>query len=685
MVNDMKVKHGKYMNDNLSEFAQKLIDAVPCAMLTVDLECKITSWNVMAEQITGYSKEEVLGKKCQNFIFEECTGLCDLEGLGMHKPMMGQKCNITTKSGATKTISKNIDLIRGQNEESMGAIACFEDVSERLRMEQLLHESEERYAAILQNTPEVVIIQQRGKIVFINEAGRCGMGYVDEEVINKDALSFFTPESRLEIMRMLRERPNAEIASSFEAEFITKKGIIKNVLVKSIPITYNKESSILSLVVDITEQKEYEDNLLRKERLLTALAYAIKQLLSKDNYALAIDDCFESLGQAADVDRVYLFRNEYNEENEGFTSQIAEWNRGTSSSQLDNPQLMKIPFVEISGFIKPLMEGTVFSEIVRCVKDETVRELLETQSILTVAVFPVFVNHIFWGFIGFDECKYERIFTKGELSSLSAFASALEKAIERTIVQEDLQKAKIEAESASVMKSQFLANMSHEIRTPINGIIGFLDLLQRTDLSSVQRDYIKEAKKAAEHLTGLVSDILDFSRIEAGKMNVEKTSFNPVKVIEEAVTLIIPKAYEKKLEVQIKIDPFVSLEVVGDPIRIVQVLGNLLSNSLKFTKQGVIVVSLCQENLNEQESSLIFTVEDSGIGIREEVLEQLFKPFTQADNSTTRVYGGTGLGLAISKELVRLMGGDIDVESRIGVGSKFTFNVIVENINAEKV
>lgn len=333
----------------------------------------------------------------------------------------------------------------------------------------------------------------------------------------------------------------------------------------------------------------------------------------------------------------------------------------------------------------PLMEGTVFSEIVRCVKDETVRELLETQSILTVAVFPVFVNHIFWGFIGFDECKYERIFTKGELSSLSAFASALEKAIERTIVQEDLQKAKIEAESASVMKSQFLANMSHEIRTPINGIIGFLDLLQRTDLSSVQRDYIKEAKKAAEHLTGLVSDILDFSRIEAGKMNVEKTSFNPVKVIEEAVTLIIPKAYEKKLEVQIKIDPFVSLEVVGDPIRIVQVLGNLLSNSLKFTKQGVIVVSLCQENLNEQESSLIFTVEDSGIGIREEVLEQLFKPFTQADNSTTRVYGGTGLGLAISKELVRLMGGDIDVESRIGVGSKFTFDVIVENINAEKV
>lgn len=185
-------------------------------------------------------------------------------------------------------------MIRGQNEESMGAIACFEDVSERLRMEQLLHESEERYAAILQNTPEVVIIQQRGKIVFINEAGRGGMGYVDEEVINKDALSFFTPKSRLEIMRVLRERPNAEIASSFEAEFITKKGIIKNVLVKSIPITYNKESSILSLVVDITEQKEYEDNLLRKERLLTALAYAIKQLLSKDNYALAIDgrNCF---------------------------------------------------------------------------------------------------------------------------------------------------------------------------------------------------------------------------------------------------------------------------------------------------------------------------------------------------------------------------------------------------------
>lgn len=106
MVNDMKVKHGKYMNDNLSEFAQKLIDAVPCAMLTVDLECKITSWNVMAEQITGYSKEEVLGKKCQNFIFEECTGLCDLEGLGMHKPMMGQNATLLRNQGPQKQFQK---------------------------------------------------------------------------------------------------------------------------------------------------------------------------------------------------------------------------------------------------------------------------------------------------------------------------------------------------------------------------------------------------------------------------------------------------------------------------------------------------------------------------------------------------------------------------------------------------
>ncbi len=246
------------------------------------------------------------------------------------------------------------------------------------------------------------------------------------------------------------------------------------------------------------------------------------------------------------------------------------------------------------------------------------------------------------------------------------------------MIQKELEESRRAAEAANIMKGQFLANMSHEIRTPMNGILGFLELLQTTDLSFEQRDYLREAKRASEILLYLINDILDISKIEAGKLTVEETSFKVRTAVEDAVSVMLPKAAEKGIDIYTYIKPCIPEEVMGDPARLKQVLNNLLSNAVKFTEKGQINVTVGCGTEIDGKHQLIFEVRDTGIGIKNEVIDKLFRPFTQADTSTTRKFGSTGLGLAISRELDKLMGGDMEVESLAGQGSLFRFSAFLK-------
>src|SRR5665648_314278 len=276
--------------------------------------------------------------------------------------------------------------------------------------------------------------------------------------------------------------------------------------------------------------------------------------------------------------------------------------------------------------------------------------------------------------------------TNAELEEINAEFEETNATLEEEILKHqrtelELQKAKRAAEAASKAKSQFLANMSHEIRTPMNGIFGFLELLNHSQLSQEQREYLREAKSSSETLLQLINDILDLSKIESGKLTLEIMNFKLRTAVEDATSLFVPTAYEKHLELNTLIKANVPDEVRGDPSRLRQILNNLISNALKFTENGE--VSIVVETIEETNgfATIKFEVRDTGIGINEVDAEKLFKPFAQADSSTTRKFGGTGLGLAITRELVTIMEGAVGLESVPGQGSTFYFTAQFEIIN----
>ena len=265
----------------------------------------------------------------------------------------------------------------------------------------------------------------------------------------------------------------------------------------------------------------------------------------------------------------------------------------------------------------------------------------------------------------------------GELSTLQSDINQLATDLERGQREQQqamdaLLEARARAEGASQAKSDFLAMMSHELRTPMNGVLGMLQLLHTTELEKRQREYARAAMESTSHLLDVINDILDFSRVESGRLEVERVYFSLADVVENCLANVRYVTDQKGLSLELEsVDALHGIEVLSDPTRIRQILANLLGNAVKFTEKGLVRVSLSCHRHGEDRASIMMVVEDSGIGIEPEKLPKLFEAFTQVDSSTSRRFGGTGLGLAIVWRLMKLLGGELHVESVPGIGSRF--------------
>jgi len=250
--------------------------------------------------------------------------------------------------------------------------------------------------------------------------------------------------------------------------------------------------------------------------------------------------------------------------------------------------------------------------------------------------------------------------------------------LDLNIAMEKSQAYAKQAEQANQTKSQFLANMSHEIRTPMNGVIGFNNLLEKTPMTSQQMDYVHKAGSSAQNLLRIINDILDFSKIEANEFELDNVEFNLDGVLEKISNIVAIKAFEKGVEFIVSKSDGTPVNLIGDPLRLEQILLNFTNNAVKFTEKGEIILMVSLKETDAQKASINFEVIDTGIGLTREQIQKMFKPFTQADASTTREYGGTGLGLSISKHLVEMMNGKVGVESDYGRGSNFYFNALFD-------
>ena len=437
---------------------------------------------------------------------------------------------------------------------------------------------------------------------------------------------------------------------------------------------------------DIIEEVGNQTEIKRREQILIAISQATDELLSNSNFYKAIYNSLELIGKAVDGHCLYFYKNEWDENNRLVTSQKYEGRAGLKIPILNNPKLQNIPFGAWEVYLPALRQKKVVHiELSTLSAGSRIREVFVAQNIKSSLIIPIVRNDDFWGFLRFDDLEKERIWSEAEISLLKSFANSITNAIDRGYLEKNLLKAKEEAESASKAKSEFLANMSHEIRTPLNGIVGFTDLVLKTNLNPTQHQYLTIVNHSANTLMNIINDILDFSKIEAGKLELDISKCDIYELASQVVEVVRFGTQAKGLELLLNIPKDLPRYAYIDEIKIKQILINLLGNAIKFTPEGEIELKISKKGCPLPGlCTYLFEVRDTGIGISEDKQSKIFDAFTQESESITKKYGGTGLGLSISSKLLMLMDSQLELASVQGEGSIFYFQLTIKTEEGKK-
>ena len=608
----------------LKEKYEELFENANDVIFTLGLERKLTSINKAGEKLTGFKRDEVLGTDTLQYIAPEYRELV--------QSMFGQEVRdgaptttyleVSTKDGRRVPLEVNSRLIY-ENGKPAGVQGIARDITERKQAEAAIKRSEEQVRLLLESTAEGIYgLDLDGNCTFCNAAAVGLFRYADaNELLGKNMHALVhhtrpdgTPYAAHDCQ--IYRAHSQGVGTHVETEVFWRRDG------SSFPVEYwshpiHQDGKVVGSVasfLDITERKQAEEKL-----------KLFKHIFANTTDAVAV---FDPQGHLIEQNAAHHTLLGYSDE---------DIRGGTAAVVLGDDLFRRITeeLSRTSSFRGEVSVGARSGAVIHT--DLSVINILNNQGVILCQV--------------------------ALMRDITA----------RKLAEQEQQKAREAAEAANRAKSEFLANMSHEIRTPLNGILGMTELALSTDLTEEQHEYLAMVKTSGETLLTVINDILDFSKIEAGRLDLNPIDFDLRDALGDTLKTLSLRAHQRALELALHVASDVPYKVKGDPTRLRQIIVNLVSNAIKFTEQGEVVLHVSLESEGKGELRLLFRVADTGIGIPSEKHNLIFAPFTQADSSATRRHGGTGLGLAICFQLVDLMGGRLWVESEVGKGSSFYF------------